>query len=130
MVEDAKMMSQLSGRIAEMTLKMAVEALSPQKILMIGKTEMTLKMAVVALSPQKILMIGKTEMTLKMAVVGPQKMIFLIGKTATAWCNFCPFLQTSLSAQSMPTTGNMVGASMPTRRAKYKRYILAPFIIP
>jgi hypothetical protein len=81
MVEDAKMMSQLSGRITEMTLKMAVVALSPQQILMIGKT-------------------------------------------ATVWCNFWPFLQTSLSAQSMATTGNMAGASMPTRRAKYKRYML------
>jgi hypothetical protein len=37
-VEDVKMMSQLSGRIAQMTLRMAVVALSPQRIAMIGKT--------------------------------------------------------------------------------------------
>ncbi|TVU45682.1 hypothetical protein EJB05_05177, partial [Eragrostis curvula] len=63
--------------------------------------EMTLKMAVVALSPQQILMIGR--------------------KPAIVWCNFWLFLQTSLSAQSTATTGNMAGASTPTRRAKYKR---------
>jgi hypothetical protein len=42
MVEDAKMMPQLSGRIVEMTLRMAVVALSPQRIAMIGKTAIVL----------------------------------------------------------------------------------------
>jgi hypothetical protein len=41
-VEDAKMMSQLSGRIVEMTLRMAVVALSSQRIAMIGKTAIVL----------------------------------------------------------------------------------------